>query len=166
MKLDMHICQQGWYRERETSSLFWDGGFFVCIKRRSRCMKDQLNHIEQEAIEKIEEAETLKDVQDLQVAYLGRKGSITTVLRGMGKLPAEERPVICELANKIREKMIYTLQNKKTAIEDKALQAQLAQEHIDVTLPGRKVSVDVLHLLTSIIEEIEHLFIGLGYEVK
>ncbi|HLR14853.1 MAG TPA: phenylalanine--tRNA ligase subunit alpha, partial [Bacillota bacterium] len=129
-------------------------------------MKDQLNHIEQEAIEKIEEAETLKDVQDLQVAYLGRKGSITTVLRGMGKLPAEERPVIGELANKIREKITNTLQNKKTVIEDKALEAQLAQEHIDVTLPGRKVSVGGPHLLTSIIEEIEDLFIGLGYEVK
>lgn len=129
-------------------------------------MKDELNQIEQEAIAHINEAETLKEVQDLQVAYLGRKGSITSVLRGMGKLPAEERPVIGELANKVREVLTDALQEKKTAIEDEALEVQLSKEHIDVTLPGRKVAIGGPHLLTSIIEEIEDLFIGLGYEVK
>ncbi len=129
-------------------------------------MKDELKQIEEEAIAQIDQVETLKEAQDLQVAYLGRKGSITSVLRGMGKLPAEERPVVGELANKVREIISEALENKKTAIEAEQLEAQLAKEHIDVTLPGRHVAIGGPHLLTSIIEEIEDLFIGLGYEVK
>lgn len=129
-------------------------------------MKEQLHDIEQEAIQKIDHAQALNDVQDLQVAYLGRKGSITTVLRGMGKLPAEERPIIGELANRVRETITTALSEKKERIEDELLEAQLAKEHIDVTLPGRKIAVGGPHLLTSIIEEIEDLFIGLGYEVR
>lgn len=129
-------------------------------------MKDQLQQLEQEAIDQVSQAQTLTDVQNIQVAYLGRKGSITTVLRGMGKLPAEERPMIGELANRVRASITDVLQHKKTAIEDEELEAQLAEEHIDVTLPGRKVAVGGSHVLTSMIEEIEDLFIGLGYEVR
>ncbi len=129
-------------------------------------MKEQLHEIEQDAIEQINHAKALSDIQELQVAYLGRKGSITSVLRGMGKLPAEERPMIGELANRVRETITEALQKKKERLEDAALEAQLANEHIDITLPGRKVAVGGPHLLTSIIEEIEDLFIGLGYEVR
>lgn len=129
-------------------------------------MKDALVTLEQEATAKVSETNSLTDLQEIQVAYLGKKGSITAVLRGMGKLSKEERPVIGEVANKVRTSIQATIDEKKAAIELIELEKQLAAETIDVTLPGRPVQVGGTHILTSIIEEIEDLFIGLGYEVK
>lgn len=129
-------------------------------------MQEQLKALEQEAIEKVVEVTDLKALQDIQVAYLGRKGSITEVLRGMGKLSKEERPVIGELANKVRAAIQAAIDDKKQILEEQALEKQLETETIDVTLPGRPVSFGGKHILTSIIEEIEDIFIGLGYEVR
>lgn len=129
-------------------------------------MQEQLNALKVEAIEKIKATDSLDTLQDIQVEYTGRKGSITTVLRGMGKLSAEERPVVGQLANEVREAIQSELATKKATLEKIELDKQLAEETIDVTLPGRKVRVGSPHILTSVIEEIEDLFIGLGYEIK
>src|SRR5690625_5044885 len=122
--------------------------------------------LETEALEKISEVTEMKQLQEIQVAYLGRKGSITEVLRGMGKLSKEERPMIGELANNVRATIKAELDSKKETLELKELEKQLESEKIDVTLPGRPTQVGGAHILTSIIEEIEDLFIGLGYEVR
>ena len=129
-------------------------------------MKEQLQTLEKEAIEKLNETTNLKEIQEVQVTYLGRKGSITEVLRGMGKLSKEERPVIGELANKVRTTIQTAIDEKKEKLEQEELEKQLLKETIDVTLPGRPVNFGGTHILTSIIEEIEDLFIGLGYEVR
>ncbi len=129
-------------------------------------MKEQLQTLEKEAIEKLNETTNLKEIQEVQVTYLGRKGSITEVLRGMGKLSKEERPVIGELANKVRTTIQVAIDEKKEKLEQEELEKQLLKETIDVTLPGRPVNFGGTHILTSIIEEIEDLFIGLGYEVR
>lgn len=129
-------------------------------------MQEQLNALKVEAIEKIKATDSLDTLQDIQVEYTGRKGSITTVLRGMGKLSAEERPVVGQLANEVREAIQSELATKKATLEKIELDKQLAEETIDVTFPGRKVTVGSPHILTSVIEEIEDLFIGLGYEIK
>ncbi len=129
-------------------------------------MQEQLKNLKTEAIDKINKTDSLNELQDIQVEYIGRKGSITTVLRGMGKLSAEERPVVGQLANEVREAIQSELSNKKEKLEQIELEKQLAEETIDVTLPGRKVRVGHPHILTSVIEEIEDLFIGLGYEIK
>lgn len=129
-------------------------------------MKDQLETLQKEALEKIKKATSIEDLQAINVAYLGRKGSITAVLRGMGSLSKEERPVIGKLANKVRETIEQSIEEKKEGLEKLALEKQLEQETIDVTLPGRPVKVGGPHLLTSVIEEIEDLFIGLGFEIK
>lgn len=129
-------------------------------------MQEQLQQLQEEAIDKVTNVEDLKALQDIQVAYLGRKGSITEVLRGMGKLSKEERPVIGELANKVRASIQAAIDEKKQLLESAELEKQLAAETIDVTLPGRPVSLGGQHILTSIIEEIEDIFIGLGYEVR
>src|SRR5699024_7597524 len=84
----------------------------------------------------------------------------------MGKLSAEERPVVGQLATEVREALQTELANKKASLEQIELDKQLAEETIDVTLPGRKINVGCPHILTSVIEEIEYLFIGLGYEIK
>src|SRR5699024_1380696 len=129
-------------------------------------MKEQLQAVEREAIEKVNQTDDLSELQAIQVAYLGRKGSITEVLRGMGKLAPEERPVVGELANKVRAAIQDALNEKRESLEAAALEEKLAAETIDVTLPGRPVHFGGSHILTSIIEEIEDLFIGLGYEVR
>ncbi|WP_042223281.1 phenylalanine--tRNA ligase subunit alpha [Oceanobacillus manasiensis] len=129
-------------------------------------MKEQLEAIKQEALGRIVSAEELKELQDIKVAYLGKKGSLTTVLRGMGKLSKEERPVVGELANQVRESITSALEEKGQKLEELELEKQLEEEAIDVTLPGRPVSVGGEHLLTKIVEEIEDLFIGMGYEVR
>ncbi|MCT2535064.1 phenylalanine--tRNA ligase subunit alpha [Aquibacillus koreensis] len=129
-------------------------------------MKERLQELQTEALAKVEEASSLQELQDIRVAYLGKKGPITEVLRGMGKLSKEERPVIGDLANKVREAIATELDAKKANLEAVELEKKLEEEQIDVTLPGRPVQVGGPHLLTSIVEEIEDLFISMGFEVR
>ncbi|MBM7541865.1 phenylalanine--tRNA ligase subunit alpha [Amphibacillus cookii] len=129
-------------------------------------MQEKLQALQTEALEHVEQAKTLADLQNVRVSYLGKKGPITEVLRGMGKLSPEERPVIGELANKVREAITEALDTKKQNLEEAALNEQLKSETIDVTLPGRPVQVGGSHLLTDIVTEIEDLFIGMGFEIK
>lgn len=128
-------------------------------------MKEELETLQQEALEKIKNTSQLKDLQEIRVAYLGKKGSLTGVLRGMGKLSKEDRPVIGEIANRVRETITSALDEKNNDLNEKELEQQLATETIDVTLPGRPIKTGGPHLLTTIIEEIEDLFIGMGFEV-
>src|SRR5690625_878134 len=118
-------------------------------------MQKELEQIQQEALESISNATSIKELQDINVSYLGRKGSLTTVLRGMGKLSKEERPIIGELANKIREALQSAIDEKKELLEQAELEEKLKTETIDVTLPGRPIHEGGTHILTSIIEEIE-----------
>ncbi|MBH0230099.1 phenylalanine--tRNA ligase subunit alpha [Halobacillus yeomjeoni] len=129
-------------------------------------MKERLEQLKQEALEKVTQAENIQSLKDVRVEYLGKKGPITEVLKGMGKLSKEERPVIGQLANEVREEVANAIETKQSRLEDEALERQLEEESIDVTLPGRPVQVGGPHLLTSIIEEIEDLFIGMGFEIK
>ncbi|WP_226583578.1 phenylalanine--tRNA ligase subunit alpha [Halobacillus litoralis] len=129
-------------------------------------MKERLEQLKQEALQKVEQADSIQSLKDVRVEYLGKKGPITEVLRGMGKLSKEERPVIGQLANDVRENIAEAIETKQTALEDAALEKQLEEESIDVTLPARPVQVGGPHLLTSIVEEIEDLFIGMGFEIK
>ncbi|GAA0483870.1 phenylalanine--tRNA ligase subunit alpha [Salinibacillus aidingensis] len=128
-------------------------------------MKERLEELKQEALTKIAEAGDTRQLQEVRVSYLGKKGPITEVLRGMGKLPKEERPVIGQLANEVREVISKELDTKQEQLEQKALEAQLAEESIDVTLPGYSQPTGGPHLLTKLIEDIEDLFIGMGFEV-
>ncbi|WP_102026828.1 phenylalanine--tRNA ligase subunit alpha [Salirhabdus sp. Marseille-P4669] len=128
-------------------------------------MKERLEELKQEALQRVREAEDVKQLQEVRVAYLGKKGPITEVLRGMGKLSAEERPVIGQLANDVRGEIATAIDTKQEQLEKVALEAKLAEESIDVTLPGRPVQQGGPHLLTKLIEEIEDLFIGMGFEI-
>ncbi|UOY94255.1 phenylalanine--tRNA ligase subunit alpha [Ectobacillus sp. JY-23] len=128
-------------------------------------MEARLKELQEEALAQIEAASELKELNDVRVAYLGKKGPITEVLRGMGKLSAEERPRMGALVNEVREVIQSRLEEKVAEIEKVAIEAQLATETIDVTLPGRPVATGAHHPLTAVIEEIEDLFIGMGYEV-
>ncbi|MFJ7511265.1 phenylalanine--tRNA ligase subunit alpha [Peribacillus simplex] len=128
-------------------------------------MQERLLELQEEALQKVAAASELKELNDVRVAYLGKKGPITEVLRGMGKLSAEERPKIGALANDVREAIATKIEEKQKALETAAVNAKLATETIDVTLPGRPINKGNLHPLTRVVEEIEDLFIGMGYTV-
>ncbi|MEI5905516.1 phenylalanine--tRNA ligase subunit alpha [Bacillus spongiae] len=128
-------------------------------------MESRLKELQLEALKKIDEAIDLKQLNEVRVAYLGKKGPITEVLRGMGKLSAEERPKMGALANEVRGEIGQSLEKKQSKLERDAVEKQLASETIDVTLPGSPVKEGNHHPLTRVIEEIEDLFIGMGYQV-
>ncbi|HSU79364.1 MAG TPA: phenylalanine--tRNA ligase subunit alpha [Candidatus Angelobacter sp.] len=128
-------------------------------------MKDALNALKQEALEALVEVDDLQALQAVRVKYLGKKGSLTEILRGMGKLSAEERPVIGQLANEVREAIQEAIDGKGARLEEEKVKQQLANETIDVTLPGRQINIGNRHPLRLVIEEIEDLFISMGYAV-
>nr|WP_302328514.1 phenylalanine--tRNA ligase subunit alpha [Salirhabdus salicampi] len=113
----------------------------------------------------VEQADTSEDLQQVKVSFLGKKGPITEVLRGMGKLSKDERPVIGQMANEVREAISEAIETKQATLEAKKLEQQLKEEKIDVTLPGRPVPTGGPHLLTKLIQDIEDLFIGMGFSV-
>ncbi|MHC8517264.1 phenylalanine--tRNA ligase subunit alpha [Sporosarcina sp. ITBMC105] len=128
-------------------------------------MEQQLQQLKDEALGKIQDAQSVKELNDVRVAYLGKKGPITDLLKGMGKLPAEERPKMGALVNVVRETVTASLEERMALLEAEAINAQLAKEAIDVTLPGRPVQAGNHHPLTRVVEEIEDFFISMGYEI-
>lgn len=128
-------------------------------------MEQQLLQLKQEALAKIEASADLKQLNEVRVAYLGKKGPITDLLKGMGKLSPEERPKMGALVNAVREEVTAKLEAKAIQLEEAAILAQLEKESIDVTLPGAKIASGNRHPLTRVIEEIEDLFLGMGYEI-
>ncbi|MEK3933961.1 phenylalanine--tRNA ligase subunit alpha [Sporosarcina sp. FSL W7-1349] len=128
-------------------------------------MEQQLNELKEQALAKINEATTPKELNDVRVAYLGKKGPITDLLKGMGKLPAKERPKMGALVNVVRETVTEVLEERMVVLEEQAINEQLAKEAIDITLPGRPIRTGNHHPLTRVVEEIEDFFISMGYEI-
>jgi len=128
-------------------------------------MKEQIEQIRNSAREEIACVEDLKTLVDLKVKYLGKKGELTSVLRGMGALSAEERPVIGSLVNEVRDELELLISEKENAFKQAELNKKLEKETIDITLPSKKAIRGSEHPLNRTIEEIEDLFISMGYEV-
>jgi phenylalanyl-tRNA synthetase alpha chain len=125
----------------------------------------RLIELKTEAAEQLKQAKDIAELNDLRVRYLGKKGELTEILKGMGKLPAEERPKMGQLVNEVRDVIEQILESKKEELESLAIAARLEQERIDVTLPGRPAKIGNKHPLTQIIEQIEDIFIGLGFTI-
>lgn len=128
-------------------------------------LKDKLTAIAEKASSEIRVVSSLEELENLRVSYLGKKGEITQVLKGMKDLSAEERPVIGQLANQVRDQLTEQLAVTRQAIETEALNKRLAEETLDVTLPGSKPKKGQSHVITQIMEEIEDLFLGMGYQI-
>lgn len=128
-------------------------------------MLERLQELHDEAAAQIEAAETLNELRDVRVKYLGKKGPMTELMKGMGKLSSEERPKVGQKANEVRESLNSLIDVKESRLEDEALQEQLKAEAIDVTLPGRPVPRGGRHPLTSVVETIEDVFVGMGFNV-
>ncbi len=128
-------------------------------------MRDQLAKIRTEALSAFENAADLAALDALRVQYLGKKGELTAVLKMMGKLTAEERPVMGQLANDVRAALESALEERTAALENAALEQRLLDEAIDVTIPGKSVTVGHRHPMYIALDEIKEIFIGMGFDV-
>ncbi len=126
---------------------------------------DELQGIEDRALAAIAAAENLRALDEVRVAVVGKKGELTAVLRGMGALAPEERPQVGKLANEVRAHIEAALDERKDSLAAEELSRRISSEAVDVTLPGRAQPLGHRHLITSINEEIEDFFCGLGYRV-
>jgi len=126
-------------------------------------MKDTLLKIKTEAIAAL--AEDGADIEALRIKYLGKKGELTAVLRGMGKLSAEERPIVGQLANDIRAEIEAVIEQRTAYMKTAALDAKLKAEKLDVTIPGQKTTVGKLHPLALVQRQLEEIFLGMGYSI-
>jgi len=128
-------------------------------------LKEQLKKIEELAVSELSSCTEIKALDELRIKYLGKKGELTAILKQMGKLSAEERPVIGQLANKVRADIEETLNNKLAAIKANAQAEKIAKESIDITLPGKKQTIGNLHPLTIVENEIKDIFMGMGFNI-
>ena len=128
-------------------------------------MKEKLAHIKENAKERIAQLSDMQSLNDLRVKYLGKKGELTEILRGMKDLSAEERPVIGNLVNSVRDEIEKTIKEAEEKIKSAELERQLEKERIDVTLPSTKIKRGSKHPINRVIEEIEDLFVSMGYDV-
>lgn len=128
-------------------------------------MKDALEKIKEEALLALENAADADDVNQVRVSYLGKKGQLTAILRGMGRLSPKERPVVGKLANEVRETIQNAIERRMKEIEEEELNARLVEESVDITMPGRAIRQGHRHPITLVLDEIKRIFVGLGYSV-
>ena len=128
-------------------------------------MKEQLRSIEAKAQEAISHVTDLKSLDDLRVRLLGKKGELTAILKQMGKLSAEERPAMGQLANQVRSTLEELIADKTAALQAAAQNARLAAETLDITMPGTKPPVGRLHPLQIVENEVREIFLGMGFSV-
>ncbi|GKU75871.1 phenylalanine--tRNA ligase subunit alpha [Paenibacillus sp. L3-i20] len=128
-------------------------------------MKARLEELRAEALAELQGVESQGTLNDLRVKYLGKKGALTEILRGMGSLSAEERPVIGQVGNDVRAAIESVIEEKQAAFQQAETNNRLLAETIDVTLPGKKLPTGSVHPLNKVSQEIEDIFIGLGYSI-
>ncbi len=128
-------------------------------------MKAQLEQIKATALAEIAAAQDTVALDGVRVRFLGKKGELTAVLKLMGKLSAEERPVMGQMANAVRAELEAALETRKVDLQALALEKQLAEEAIDVTIPGKKVDMGHQHPMNKVLQEVKEIFIGMGYKI-
>ena len=129
-------------------------------------MEQELQRIKEEALSAIKSASDEQALQDVRVKYLGKKGEVTALLKGLGKLSPEERPKMGALVNAVRQALEEEIDALKTSMEVAAMNARLEEEKIDITLPGRAPKTGHIHPLTTVNEMIEDFFMKMGYTVE
>ena len=128
-------------------------------------MKEQLEKLRGEALAAIQGADGLEALENLRVKYLGKKGELTALLKQMGKLSAEERPVMGQLANKLREEIAASMEAERKILAEKAMELRLRAEKLDVTVPGTPVLQGRQHPLNMVLDEAKEIFIGMGFSI-
>lgn len=153
----------------QTLRPFAGGSFFVSVIyfcfMKERDMKEKLQAIQADALAQIAQADDRNKLNEVRVNFLGKKGTLTAVLKSMKEVAPEDRPAFGQLVNETRAKIEAALEERKAILERAALEQQLKDEVIDVTLPAKKNHVGHRHPNTIAREEVERIFIGMGYEV-
>ena len=128
-------------------------------------MQEKLLNLQEAALSEIKDMQDIEQVESLRVKYLGKKGEITAILKEMGKLSAEERPVIGKVANEVREAINDAITSKKEELKSIEKQRKLAEEVLDVTMPAKEFRVGKKHPISQIIDEVSDIFIGMGFSI-
>ena len=128
-------------------------------------MKEQLEAIRKGALEAIAGTQAAADLEALRVKYLGKKGELTAVLKQMGGLSAELRPVMGQMANEVRAAVEKAIESQSAILAEKALEAKLEAETVDVTIPGKKVEIGHKHPMYTALDEFKEIFINMGFEI-
>ncbi len=128
-------------------------------------MQEKLLNLKEIALKEIKDTLSIENVENIRVKYLGKKGEITAILKEMGKLSNEERPIIGKVANEVREAIESEITSKKEELKNIEKQRKLLEEVIDVTMPSKKVRVGKKHPISQIIDEISEIFMGMGFSI-
>ena len=128
-------------------------------------MKEKIANIKENAIKEIELANNLKSLDDVRIKYSGKKGELTLVLRGMGALSPEERPVVGAMVNEVRDELEKLISQKEKELKQAEIEKKLLTENIDVTMPSNRQKIGSLHPIMQIIDEVEEIFLGMGYKI-
>ena len=128
-------------------------------------MKQQLEVIRAAALDAIAETKAAEDLAALGVKYLGKKGELTAVLKQMGKLSAEERPVMGQLANDVRAALEKAIESQSAVLAEAAMAAKLESETLDVSIPGKEVTLGHKHPMYAVLDEIKEIFLNMGFEI-
>ncbi len=129
-------------------------------------MEEKLNKLIEQAKKQLTEITNINDLNNLKASYLGRKSVFNDFMKELKDLPKEEKPKLGKLINESKTELAVLFENAKKEIENKKVKEQLKTETLDVTLPGKNIAVGSKHLISSVIEKLEDIFVGLGYEVK
>ena len=128
-------------------------------------MKEQLEKIRQEALDALNAVGDSNELESLRVRFLGKKGELTAVLKTMGKLSAEERPVMGQMANEVRAAVEKAVEAQSAILEKAALEAKLKAETLDITIPGKEVALGHKHPMYTVLDEIKQVFLDMGFEI-
>lgn len=139
---------------------------FFIFRKGDIFMKEKLESIKQKALAELKNVADKNELENIRVKYLGKKGELTAILRGMGSISAEERPLVGKMANDVRESIESFITNSSEVIKEKEKEEKLKNEVIDITLPGRKQIVGRKHPLELTIENMKDIFISMGFTVE
>ena len=128
-------------------------------------MKALMQELKDKALKAIVEADSLESLEALRIKYLGKKGELTAILKQMGRLSAEERPIMGQLANQLRAELESSIETTRTKLEAAALEARLKLEAVDVTIPGDELKLGHKHPMYKALDEIKDIFVGMGFTV-
>ncbi|MBE6949265.1 MAG: phenylalanine--tRNA ligase subunit alpha [Ruminococcaceae bacterium] len=128
-------------------------------------MKAKLEQIKAEALEALKNVSTMEELDGIRVKYLGKKGEITAILKQMGKLSPEERPIVGQVANQVRADIEASMGEASSAIKEKLLEQRLKNEKLDVTIPGTEVLAGHKHPMTIVLDEVKDIFVGMGFSI-
>ncbi|NLX79034.1 MAG: phenylalanine--tRNA ligase subunit alpha [Clostridiales bacterium] len=128
-------------------------------------MKEKIEALRLEAIEALSLAQSLQEIEALRVKFLGKKGELTAVLKMMGSLSAEERPIMGQLANAVRAELEEKIESRKKELKEAEIEEKLVEESIDITMPGNRRRIGHKHPLSIVLDEVKDIFLGMGFKI-